>query len=224
RRLRHRAGRFPAGLAADLLRGVPRCVRLPSADDLGVKRRMTSSLNVTQATLDDLDALAPLFDGYRVFYRRASNLPAAREFLRERLALRESVIFIARNERGEALGFTQLYPCFSSVSARRLWILNDLFVAESARGLGGARPDGCSAQVRAANRRDPAGPADRARQRACASAVRVAGVRAQRWHVRIQPGIEVGARSPAEPGPTASGAADRRTHWPAARCARPCRR
>jgi len=100
---------------------------------------MTSSLNVTQATLDDLDALAPLFDGYRVFYRRASDLPAAREFLRERLALRESVIFIARNERGEALGFTQLYPCFSSVSARRLWILNDLFVAESARGLGVAR-------------------------------------------------------------------------------------
>lgn len=100
---------------------------------------MGERIDVTQATPDDLDALAILFDCYRVFYKRASNLTAARDFLRERLSLRESVIFLARDANGEALGFTQLYPCFSSVSARRLWILNDLFVAESARGRGVAR-------------------------------------------------------------------------------------
>jgi ribosomal protein S18 acetylase RimI-like enzyme len=100
---------------------------------------MSAPCTITQASLDDLDALAPLFDGYRVFYKRASDPAAAREFLRERLALRESVIFIARDGSGEAAGFTQLYPCFSSVSARRLWILNDLFVSESARGRGVAR-------------------------------------------------------------------------------------
>ncbi len=100
---------------------------------------MSAPCTITQASLDDLDALAPLFDGYRVFYKRASDPAAAREFLRERLALRESVIFIARGGSGEAAGFTQLYPCFSSVSARRLWILNDLFVSESARGRGVAR-------------------------------------------------------------------------------------
>jgi GNAT superfamily N-acetyltransferase len=32
-----------------------------------------------------------------------------------------------------ALGFTQLYPSFSSVSVKRLWILNDLFVSQAAR-------------------------------------------------------------------------------------------
>ncbi len=100
---------------------------------------MTASCTVTQAALDDLDALTPLFDAYRVFYGKPSDPDAAREFLRERLALRESVIFIAHDAGGKALGFTQLYPCFSSVSARRLWILNDLFVAESARGRGVAR-------------------------------------------------------------------------------------
>ncbi|SRR5579883_711593 len=100
---------------------------------------MSAPCSVTLATLNDVNALTPLFDSYRVFYKRASDPVAAREFLRERLALRESVIFIARNEQGEALGFTQLYPCFSSVSARRLWILNDLFVAESIRGRGVAR-------------------------------------------------------------------------------------
>ncbi|MER3547275.1 MAG: GNAT family N-acetyltransferase [Rhodanobacteraceae bacterium] len=100
---------------------------------------MSESRSVTQATLDDLDVLTLLFDGYRAFYKRPSDLAAAREFLRERLALRESVIFIARGASGEALGFTQLYPCFSSVSARRLWILNDLFVTDAARGGGVAR-------------------------------------------------------------------------------------
>ena len=100
---------------------------------------MGASSTVTQATLDDLDDLAILFDGYRLFYKRPSDVAAAREFLRERLALRESVIFVARDASGDSVGFTQLYPCFSSVSARRLWILNDLFVAEPARGRGVAR-------------------------------------------------------------------------------------
>src|SRR6185437_976412 len=97
-------------------------------------------LAVAQATLDDIDALAPLFDAYRMFYGKPSDPAAARAFLHQRIALRESVIFLAReNEKGTAFGFTQLYPCFSSVSARRLWILNDLFVAQPARGHGVAR-------------------------------------------------------------------------------------
>ncbi|MBS0432640.1 MAG: GNAT family N-acetyltransferase [Proteobacteria bacterium] len=100
---------------------------------------MSASCTVMQATLDDLDALAPLFDAYRVFYGKPSDASKARDFLRERLGLRESVVFLARDATGAAQGFTQLYPCFSSVGARRLWILNDLFVAESARGHGVAR-------------------------------------------------------------------------------------
>jgi GNAT superfamily N-acetyltransferase len=53
--------------------------------------------------------------------------------------LNESVIFVAQNQQGQAIGFTQLYPAFSSVSARRIWILNDLFVTPGARGNGVAR-------------------------------------------------------------------------------------
>lgn len=97
--------------------------------------------NVTsRATLDDLDALATLFDGYRVFYKQASDPALARAFIGERLQRDESVIFIARDGGNrEALGFTQLYPLFSSVSARRIWVLNDLFVAPTARKRGAAR-------------------------------------------------------------------------------------
>jgi GNAT superfamily N-acetyltransferase len=89
-------------------------------------------MNVRRAGLGDLDDLAPLFDGYRQFYGQRSDLAAARAFLAERLRRDESVIFIATAD-DMALGFTQLYPSFSSVSVKRLWILNDLFVSPAAR-------------------------------------------------------------------------------------------
>lgn len=91
------------------------------------------TVKIITATLDQLEQLAPLFDAYRVFYHQASDLEAATAFLRERLLLRESVTYMAL--AGEtAFGFTQLYPSFSSVSLKRLWILNDLFVIPEARG------------------------------------------------------------------------------------------
>lgn len=94
------------------------------------------SVSTRQAVLADLDLIAPLFDGYRCFYGKDTDLATARAFIAERLILRESVIFLALDGADKALGFTQLYPSFSSVSARRIWILNDLFVASPSRGLG----------------------------------------------------------------------------------------
>lgn len=91
---------------------------------------------VRQAQVADTELIAPLFDAYRQFYRQSADLPLALAFLRERLTLGESVIFVAQDEQGQAIGFTQLYPSFSSVGARRIWILNDLFVAPAARGNG----------------------------------------------------------------------------------------
>jgi GNAT superfamily N-acetyltransferase len=80
----------------------------------------------------DLEALVPLFDAYRVFYGGPSDPGAARRFLSARLAAGDSRIFLAVAE-GQAIGFTQLYPSFSSLSMQRLWILNDLFVEPGAR-------------------------------------------------------------------------------------------
>lgn len=95
---------------------------------------------VFQADHEHLDDLAVLFNDYRRFYRQSSDLEAARRFLSERLTNDESVIFAAQLAESDGLvGFTQLYPTFSSVRMSRVWTLNDLFVAESARGLGVAR-------------------------------------------------------------------------------------
>jgi ribosomal protein S18 acetylase RimI-like enzyme len=90
-------------------------------------------MDIITASTDDLETVTPLFDAYRVFYGQPSDQDAARVFLRERFSLRESVIFLAL-EGQRALGFTQLYPTFSSVSMQRLWILNDLFIVPEARG------------------------------------------------------------------------------------------
>lgn len=95
---------------------------------------------VRPATARDLDALSLLFNAYRQFYRQPSDLTRARRFLAERFEADDSVIFIASlPDRNEGVGFTQLYPFFSSVQTRRVWVLNDLFVAAKARQQGVAR-------------------------------------------------------------------------------------
>jgi GNAT superfamily N-acetyltransferase len=97
-----------------------------------------TNLSVRQASLADLETLVPLFDGYRQFYERASNPSGARQFLLDRFNHGESVIFMAWCD-GIPVGFTQLYPSFSSVSMARVFILNDLYVTEQGRRHGVAK-------------------------------------------------------------------------------------
>ena len=96
------------------------------------------SIEIRRATSDDVDVVAPLFDTYRVFYGKSSDPALARDFINARLTRGESVILLAV-ESGKAVGFTQLYPAFSSVSATHVWILNDLLVMPDARRGGVAR-------------------------------------------------------------------------------------
>ena len=88
---------------------------------------------IHQATPSDIDRLAPLFDGYRQFYGKSSDVEAARQFLYERFKNYQSVIFLANAENGETVGFAQLFPSFSSFSMARTFILNDLFVVPGGR-------------------------------------------------------------------------------------------
>jgi GNAT superfamily N-acetyltransferase len=94
------------------------------------------SFQIQQATIHDLDTLASLFDGYRQFYGQPVDLARAREFLVERFRQHESLILLARDGQCEGIGFTQLYPLFSSVRTARTYLLNDLFVSPNARRQG----------------------------------------------------------------------------------------
>jgi ribosomal protein S18 acetylase RimI-like enzyme len=95
-------------------------------------------VDIRQATPADIDLVAPLFDAYRQFYACSPDLELARRFVGERLERGESVIFIAVVD-GKGVGFVQLYTTFTSIGARRAWILNDLFVAPEARRQGVGR-------------------------------------------------------------------------------------
>jgi len=95
----------------------------------------TFQFKVKEAKLEDISLIAPLFDQYRVFYGQKSSLSGAESFLMERFQNQESFLFFAHdlNDPKIVLGFTQLYPSFSSVSMKPLLILNDLFVDEPFR-------------------------------------------------------------------------------------------
>lgn len=92
---------------------------------------------VRRAKKKDIGKLSVLFDKYRIFYKQPSDIDNAKSFLKKRMKRKESMIFVAE-ERKELIGFTQLFPIFSSVSMKRTWLLNDLYVNEQARGMGAA--------------------------------------------------------------------------------------
>lgn len=77
-----------------------------------------NTLTVRQAVPADLEALALLFDGYRQFYGQPSDISAAHAFLRACFEHGESFVFVAL-DGDTPVGFTLLYPSFSSVSLAR---------------------------------------------------------------------------------------------------------
>ncbi|WP_139423077.1 GNAT family N-acetyltransferase [Chryseobacterium mulctrae] len=91
--------------------------------------------NTRKATIQDLPQLAELFDQYRVFYHKESDISAAENFLKQRIENKDSEIFVAESE-GKLTGFVQLYPLFSSTRMKRYWLLNDLYVNENYIGKG----------------------------------------------------------------------------------------
>ncbi|WP_152657792.1 GNAT family N-acetyltransferase [Oceanobacillus sp. CFH 90083] len=88
-----------------------------------------------QATMEDLEGVSKLFNLYRVFYQQTSDLEGAKTYIKQRLERKDSVIFVVKDNQRYA-GFTQLYPTFSSISMKKTWILNDLYVDAEARRKG----------------------------------------------------------------------------------------
>lgn len=97
------------------------------------------AVQVLRVEATHIDTIAHLFDAYRGFYGQPSNLQQSRDFIAERIDRDESVIFFASDLSGDALGFVQLYPTFSSIDAHRTLLLSDLFTAPEARGQGVGR-------------------------------------------------------------------------------------
>lgn len=92
-------------------------------------------MDVYQATIEDLDGVSNLFNLYRMFYQQKSDSEGAKAYIKKRIENKDSVLFVVK-DKGKYVGFTQLYPTFSSISMKRAWILNDLYVNQEARKQG----------------------------------------------------------------------------------------
>ena len=92
-------------------------------------------------TEDDLPDLLPLMRGYCDFYEVAPADEALLELARVLIddPERQGLQLIARDdEDGRAVGFATIFWTWSTLSASRLGVMNDLFVAADARGGGHA--------------------------------------------------------------------------------------
>jgi GNAT superfamily N-acetyltransferase len=96
------------------------------------------SVRVQRASPRDLGPVAELFNKYRQFYGSADEPLVVRAFIAERFRANDSVIYVALVDNA-VVGFMQLLPKLSSSSLARDWILNDLYVEQSARRIGVAR-------------------------------------------------------------------------------------
>ena len=92
-------------------------------------------MELHQARIEDLEGVSNLFNLYRVFYQQTSDLEGAKTYINKRLESKDSVIFVVKDKQ-KYVGFIQLYPTFSSISMKRSWILNDLYVDVEARKQG----------------------------------------------------------------------------------------
>jgi len=95
-------------------------------------------IRITRATTADLDSASALFDAYRQFYKRPSDVEAARRYLAARFAKQDNVMYLAYapGSSTTACGFVNLYPSLDSLAMKPLWILYDLYVAPEARRKG----------------------------------------------------------------------------------------
>jgi len=116
-------------------------------------RAYSSLMQISLVTADDLPHVLPLMRAYCRFYQVNPSdddlLGLSRSLLADPSTM--GVQLMARNDSGAVVGFATLVWTWSTLSASLIGIMNDLFVAPEARGLGVADEliAACCSQCRA---------------------------------------------------------------------------
>jgi GNAT superfamily N-acetyltransferase len=155
---------------------------------------------IAQVTEADLPELLPLMRGYCDFYEVAPSddalLALARTLIDD--PEQQGLQLIARDdEDGRAVGFATIFWTWSTLSADRLAVMNDLFVAEGARGGGiaDALIAACAEQCRERGVPELAWQTAHTNMRARAVYERVGASRDERW-LDYSLGVAPGATTP----------------------------
>jgi GNAT superfamily N-acetyltransferase len=95
---------------------------------------------IREATDADLPALMPLLRGYCDFYESNPTDGGLEAMARDVIAAPEDEAFllVATDDEGEVIGFALNQWKWASLKGARVAVLDDLFVAERARGAGHA--------------------------------------------------------------------------------------
>ena len=96
---------------------------------------MSDELQIKIAQPDDFEKIGEVFNLYRQFYEKESNIEACKNYIHERLINNEAQIFYIENEK-ECMGITQLYTTFDSLELSKKIILYDLYVRSEYRNKG----------------------------------------------------------------------------------------
>jgi GNAT superfamily N-acetyltransferase len=133
----------------------------------------------------DLPELLPLLRAYCDFYQVSPSDRALVELSRALLAdpRREGLQLLARDESGRAVGFATLYWTWQTLSAGRVGVMNDLYVAAEARGTGvaGALIAACLERCREHGATELVWQTARDNARAQAVYDRIGATRDDRW-------------------------------------------
>jgi GNAT superfamily N-acetyltransferase len=107
---------------------------------------------IATVTEADLPELLPLMRGYCEFYEVEPTDEALLAMARELIAdpAKEGVQLIARDDAGRPIGFATIFWTWSTLSASRIAVMNDLFLEPDARGSGAAAAliEACAARAR----------------------------------------------------------------------------
>ena len=140
---------------------------------------------ITTATEADLPDLLPLMRGYCDFYEVDPSDDALLAMSRTLIAdpELEGVQLIARDDDGQAVGFATIFWTWTTLSASRLAVMNDLFVVADARGDGHADAliAECAERARARGATELAWQTAHDNTRAHAVYARVGATRDERW-------------------------------------------
>ncbi|MCG7532577.1 GNAT family N-acetyltransferase [Psychrobium sp. MM17-31] len=97
-------------------------------------------MTLVLAELRHIDAVVPVMEEYRAFCGFESKGSETEQFLEQIIANQQSKLFLAIDEQTQqVMGFVNLYPSYSTLALKPIWILNDLAVSSHFRGRGLAK-------------------------------------------------------------------------------------
>jgi GNAT superfamily N-acetyltransferase len=154
---------------------------------------------ITTVTEADLPDLLPLMRGYCDFYEVDPADDALLAMSRTLIAdpELEGVQLLARDDDGRAVGFATIFWTWSTLSASRLGVMNDLFVTSDARGGGHAEAliEACAERCRTRGATSLEWQTAHTNGRAQAVYDRVGATRDDRW-LDYSLGVTPGATTP----------------------------